>query len=175
MTNLDTILNDARNARNALNAVEAAIATHKDGLDTHSIKMAAMQQLPNRSSMNSIIQCLCRDSRSRFTALNELREVFSEDLRAVESRIVPAQVVATAPEHNKTHFVTVTVSPSRVNVKAEFQTRRYPRDMSMNRLEESVSCLNEFIKNEFKFTVVSVVTTMGDAHGDLKAIVTNNC
>lgn len=81
-------------------------------------------------------------------------------------------VVATAPAHNKTHFVNVTVGTSRVKVKAYFQMKLYPRDMSKSRLEESVSCLNEFIKNEFKFTVVAVVTTMGDSHGDLKAIVT---
>lgn len=81
-------------------------------------------------------------------------------------------VAATAPAHNKTHFVNVTVGTSRVKVKAYFQMKLYPRDMSKSRLEESVSCLNEFIKNEFKFTVVAVVTTMGDSHGDLKAIVT---
>ncbi|AWD92358.1 hypothetical protein HOT15_gp01 [Dickeya phage Dagda] len=83
-----------------------------------------------------------------------------------------APVVATAPVHNKTHFVNITVGSSRVKVKADFQMKLYPRDMSKSRLEESVSCLNEFIKNEFKFTVVAVVTTMGDTHGDLKAIVT---
>ncbi|AXY81935.1 hypothetical protein [Dickeya phage Mysterion] len=168
-THLDTILNDARKA---LAAVNAAISEHMAGYDVRTMELAAKAQGPNRDSMNSIIQCLCRDSRSRLNDLTKLRVKFSEDLRDLEARIVPAQVVATAPEHNKTHFVTVTVGSSRVKVKADFQTRLYPRDMSKSRLEESVSCLNEFIKNEFKFTVVSVVTTMGDTHGDLKAIVT---
>lgn len=169
MTNLDTILKDVRNA---LKAVDAAIAEHEAGYDVRTIQRAAEAQGPNGFSMSAIIQRLHRDSRSRYTALTELRVDFAEDLRNLEARIVPAQVVATAPEHNKTHFVTVTVGSSRVKVKADFQTRLYPRDMSKSRLEESVSCLNEFIKSEFKFTVVGVVTTMGDSYGDLKAIVT---
>ncbi|AXY81827.1 hypothetical protein HOU14_gp01 [Dickeya phage Luksen] len=169
MTDLDVILNDARNA---VNAVEAAIAEHKAGYDIRTIELAAKSQGPNRSSMNAIIQCLTRESRSRLMSLINLLAKFTEDLRDLEARILPAQVLATAPAHNKTHFVNVTVGTSRVKVKADFQMRLYPRDMSKSRLEESVSCLNEFIKNEFKFTVVSVVTTMGDSHGDLKAIVT---
>lgn len=169
MAGLDVILNDARKA---LAAVNAAITEHMAGYDIRTQELAAKAQGPNRDSMNAIIQCLCRDSRSRLNDLTKLRVKFSEGLRNLEAHIIPAQVVATAPAHNKTHFVNVTVGTSRVKVKADFQMKLYPRDMSKSRLEESVSCLNEFIKNEFKFTVVSVVTTMGDSYGDLKAIVT---
>lgn len=169
MAGLDVILNDARKA---LAAVNAAITEHMAGYDVRTMELAAKAQGPNRDSMNAIIQCLCRDSRSRLNDLTKLRVKFSDGLRNLEAHIVPSQVVATAPAHNKTHFVNVTVGTSRVKVKAYFQMKLYPRDMSKSRLEESVRCLNEFIKNEFKFTVVAVVTTMGDSHGDLKAIVT---